>query len=78
MTDPLSVATLSLQILSRTTEALNALRERAQRSKDLDIKNQINALYDSGLAHLYVHSGTKACRFLRKPWNVVVGPPNQC
>ena len=50
MTDPVSVAALSLQILSKTTEALNALRERAQRSKDLDIKDQINTLYDNVLS----------------------------
>ncbi len=49
MTDPVSVAALSFQILSKTTEALNALRERAQRSKDIDIKDQINTLYDSVL-----------------------------
>jgi len=50
MTDPVSVASLSLQLLAKTTEALNALRERAQRSKDIDIKDQINALYDNVLA----------------------------
>ena len=50
MTDPVSIASLSLQILGKTTEALNALRERAQRSKDLDIKDQIAALYDNVLS----------------------------
>lgn len=49
MTDPVSVASLSLQLLTKTTEALNALRERAQRSKDIDIKDQINTLYDNVL-----------------------------
>ena len=34
----------------QTTQALNALRERAQRSKDLDIKDQIVALYDNVLS----------------------------
>jgi small-conductance mechanosensitive channel len=47
MTDPATIATLSLQLLSKTTEALNALRERSQRSKDIDIKDQINTLYDN-------------------------------
>jgi len=50
MTDPVSVTSLSLQLLTKTTEALNALRERAQRSKDIDIKEQINSLYDNVLA----------------------------
>ena len=45
MTDPLAVANLALSILGKTTEALNALRERAQRTKDLDIKVQIGTLY---------------------------------
>lgn len=49
MTDPVSITALSIQILSKTTEALNALRERAQRTKDLDIKDQINTLYDNVL-----------------------------
>jgi hypothetical protein len=50
MTDPVGVASLSLQLLAKTTEALNALRERAQRTKDIDIKDQINTLYDNVLA----------------------------
>lgn len=50
MSDSVSLTTLSFQILTKTTEALNALRERAQRSKDIDIKDQINALYDNALA----------------------------
>jgi len=46
MTDPLAVANLALSVLGETTKALNALRERAQRSRDMDIKDQINTLYD--------------------------------
>jgi hypothetical protein len=49
MTDPLTIATTSIGLLKSTTEALNALRERAQRSKDVDIKEQINTLYDNVL-----------------------------
>jgi hypothetical protein len=49
MPDPVSIAALSLQLLSKTTEALNALRERSQRAKDIDIKDQINTLYDNVL-----------------------------
>ncbi len=48
-TDPISVASLVLSITTKTTEALNALRERATRSKDIDIKEQINTLYDNVL-----------------------------
>jgi hypothetical protein len=48
-TDPVSVATLALSFLVKTTEALNALRERSQRSKDIDIKDQINTMYDNVL-----------------------------
>jgi len=50
MTDPLAVANLAITLLGKTTEALNALRERAQRSKDMDIKDQINTLYDNVLS----------------------------
>ena len=46
MTDPISVATFALSLTTKATDALNALRERAQRSKDLDIKDQISTLYD--------------------------------
>jgi hypothetical protein len=49
MTDPISIVNLALSIASKTTDALNALRERAQRSKDVDIKDQINTLYDNVL-----------------------------
>jgi hypothetical protein len=48
-TDPLALANITLTLLGKTTEALNALRERAQRTKDLDIKDQIAALYDNVL-----------------------------
>lgn len=46
MTDPLALANLALSLLGKTSDALNALRERSQRSKDVDIKDQINTLYD--------------------------------
>jgi len=49
MADPIGLASLVLSITAKTTEALNALRERAQRSKDIDIKDQINTLYDDVL-----------------------------
>jgi hypothetical protein len=50
MADPLTIASTALGILKQTTEGLSALRERAQRSKDTDIKDQINALYDNVLS----------------------------
>jgi len=46
MADPISVASFALSLTSKATEALNALRERAQRSKDVEIKDQISTLYD--------------------------------
>jgi hypothetical protein len=49
MADPIAVANLAITLLGKTTEALNALRERAQRSKDIDIKDQINTMYDNVL-----------------------------
>ena len=49
MLDPLSLASTAIGLLKSTTEALNALRERSQRSKDIDIKDQINTLYDNVL-----------------------------
>lgn len=48
-TDPVSVANLALSLLVKTTQALNALRERSQSSKDNDIKDQINTMYDNVL-----------------------------
>src|ERR1700686_1255999 len=50
MVDPLALANLALSLLAKTTDGLNALRERSQRSKDLDIKDQISTLYDNILA----------------------------
>ncbi|HEY6768005.1 MAG TPA: hypothetical protein VI386_24890 [Candidatus Sulfotelmatobacter sp.] len=49
MSEPLAVANLALSLLGKTTDALNALRERSQRSKDLDIKDQISTMYDNVL-----------------------------
>ena len=46
-TDPVSIAGFALTLATKTTEALTALRERAQRSKDVDIKEQINTLFDN-------------------------------
>jgi hypothetical protein len=46
MPDPISVASLALTLSTKATEAMNALRERSQRTKDLDIKDQISTLYD--------------------------------
>ncbi|HTD20864.1 MAG TPA: hypothetical protein VK667_15165 [Ktedonobacteraceae bacterium] len=47
MADPISVATTAIGLLKSTNEALNDLRERAQRTKDLDIKDQISTIYDN-------------------------------
>jgi hypothetical protein len=49
MTDPISVAGLVLSLTTKATEALNALRERAQRTKDIEIRNEIATLYDTVL-----------------------------
>lgn len=49
MNDDLALAQLAITVLTKSTEALTGLRERAQRSKDLDIKDGINALYDHNL-----------------------------
>lgn len=49
MNDATALANLAITILSKTTEALTGLRERAQRTKDLDIKDGINTLYDHNL-----------------------------
>ncbi|HEV2468282.1 MAG TPA: hypothetical protein VGS78_03740 [Candidatus Sulfotelmatobacter sp.] len=46
MSDPISVTNLALSLSTKATEALNALRERAQTTNDLDVKNHISALYD--------------------------------
>ena len=47
MTDSVALANLAITVLGKTTEALTGLRERAQRSKDADIKDGINTLFDS-------------------------------
>jgi hypothetical protein len=49
MADPISIATTAIGLLKSTNEALNTLRERAQRYKDLDIKEQINTIYNNVL-----------------------------
>lgn len=46
MADPIAVTNLALSLLSKTSEALNALRERSKTSKDTDLKAQISAMYD--------------------------------
>jgi hypothetical protein len=46
----LTAAAAAAQILSDTMKALNALRERAQRSKDSDLKDRISTLYDNFLS----------------------------
>src|SRR5580704_12309974 len=56
MVDPISVASLSLSLATKATEALSALRERSQRSKDIDIKEQINTLFDIVLELKQVNS----------------------
>jgi hypothetical protein len=42
----LTTANAALQILTTVTKTLNATRERAQNSKDTDLKTLINQLYD--------------------------------
>ena len=49
-TDPISVAALSLSTLGDAAKALTALRERAKSIQDVDIENQISALYDKVLS----------------------------
>ena len=49
MADPLALANLALSLLARTTDGLNALRDRSQRTKDIDIKDQISTMYDNVL-----------------------------
>ena len=46
----MSVATAAAQILSNTMSALKAVRERAQSSKDTDLKDQISTLFDNLLS----------------------------
>jgi hypothetical protein len=49
MSDLASLSSLAVQVLGKTTEGLTALRERAQRTKDIEIKEQISALFDNVL-----------------------------
>ena len=43
---PLTTANAALQIVSTIGKTLNAARERAQASKDTELKALVNALYD--------------------------------
>ncbi len=45
-----NMATAASQILSNTLNALNVVRERAQSSKDSDLKKHISTLYDNLLS----------------------------
>ena len=45
-----NIATAASQILSNTLNALKVVRERAQSSKDNDLKEHISALYDNLLS----------------------------
>jgi predicted RNase H-like nuclease (RuvC/YqgF family) len=45
-----NIAAAASQILSNTMNALKIVRERAQMSKDNDLKEHISALYDSLLS----------------------------
>jgi hypothetical protein len=47
---PLTAAAAASQILNNTLNALKAVRERAQSSKDADLKAHISTLYDSVLS----------------------------
>jgi hypothetical protein len=47
MTDPISVATFALSLIKTAGEQLNKLRERAQATKDLEIKEHVGNLYDT-------------------------------
>lgn len=47
MTDPISVANLALSLIKTAGEQLNKLRERAQATKDLEIKEHVGNLYDT-------------------------------
>lgn len=49
MSDVASLTSLAIQVLKQTTEGLTALRERAQRTKDIEIKEQIGTLFDNVL-----------------------------
>lgn len=47
MTDPISVASFALALLKTGGEQLNKLRERAQATKDLEVKEHVGNLYDT-------------------------------
>jgi hypothetical protein len=47
MTDLVSVANLALSLIKTAGEQLNKLRERAQTTKDLEIKEHVGNLYDT-------------------------------
>jgi hypothetical protein len=47
---PLTAAAAAVQLLNNTLSALKAVRERAQSSKDADLKAHISTLYDSVLS----------------------------
>lgn len=48
--EPISTVATASSLLSNTLNALKAVRERAQSSKDRDLKEDISTLYDSVLA----------------------------
>src|SRR5215470_14027168 len=48
--EPLSSVNTALQLASKAMTALNAVRERAQRSQDTELKLHISTLYDQLLA----------------------------
>ena len=47
MTDPISYASFALSLIKTAGEQLNKLRERAQATKDLEIKEHVGNLYDT-------------------------------
>ena len=47
MTDPISIASFVLSLIKTGGEQLNKLRERAQATKDLEIKEHVGNLYDT-------------------------------
>lgn len=47
MADPISYASFALTLIKTAGEQLNKLRERAQATKDLEIKEHVGNLYDT-------------------------------
>src|SRR5690349_11553762 len=47
MVEPISVASFALSLIKTAGEQLNKLRERAQVTKDLEIKEHVGTLYDT-------------------------------